>query len=214
MRTSEDITRDIEEIIRRNYYNEGHELTWGLKSYEESLSRGERDLLKRVVLERLTADPSNVNVLLVSCWHMPEAVPVLRAALDDEPRASQLSRTLMHVLQRYSDEGACRAVERFLDSEQETEALTFLARMDFVRAAPRLKQALKKERLSDVCLHILAERWKVAGLHQLIEDVRVHVTGDSDFFRRQVHRVLQAKQGDYNPFTEEDISHILAGLKR
>jgi len=212
MKSADEIAADVNRLVEEHYYSAPHELKWAVTGYADGLSDGEQKLLRRHVLHRLEGEPTIVDVILASCLQVPESVPLLTAALSRESVTSQLSRAMMGVLARYPEEASKRAIERFIDSEQEQEALALLARMDFERAVPHLQRALSKEHLADSCLHIFAERKKSVGLARLATDLRDSLLQGRHRLRERLKEVLTSKAGDYNPFTPEELDVLLSTL--
>ena len=134
MRTMEQLENELDDLIRRNYYAEDFELRWTLQQFGESLPAEDLAFFHQVILRRLTDDPSIMTVMLCSTSLVPEAVPILVSVLDDHPEANMLTRAILSTLGRYGEPSAFPAAERFLDSDQEPEALTCLARLHFMKA--------------------------------------------------------------------------------
>jgi hypothetical protein len=212
MKTAEEIGRALDEVLAAHYYSKESTLRWALGQFEESLAPGEKDLFRRLVLDRLRNEPSVMNAVLVSCCPSPESAPVLAAVLSDQPTTSVLTRVMINALEGSRDETAYRAVERFIDSEQESDALAALLTMDFARAAPRFRVALKQELLEAACLHMLSRRRAAVGLEQLIADLAEHVVGDSAYARKRVAAVLDCRDGNFNPFSKKEREAIKRGL--
>lgn len=213
MKSRDDIARDLQELVARHYYSEDFELLSAVRVYRDGLAPAERDDLGAVALDRLFREGSIVDVLVCSVLDLPSAAPVLAARLDREHAPSQMSRALIVALQGHSGDDAFRAVERFLDSEQEHEALQALARIDFRRAAPYLLRALHDDHRLDLCLHILHDRRKRVGLDALGRDLRALAGPHPAHFRARVARALHAKEGPFNPFSDDERRDLLAALR-
>lgn len=212
MRTSLQVDRELRELVAAHYYSEEFELLAAARAYQQQLREEERDLLRAVVLRRLFDDGSLVDVLLCSVVHVPSAAPVLAARLDREAAPSQLTRALIAALQEYRGDDVFRAVERFLDSEQEFEAMRAVARIDFIRFLPYLARALRRPHQRDLCLHILYDRSKEVGLAALAAELRGLAGREPGEFRAHLEAALTAKAGPYNPFAPEAIAILLGGL--
>ena len=172
MKTSEQIARELADLIQRNYYSEDFHLLSEVRAYADALSPDDRDILRNVVAGRLADSQSIVDVILCTVVRAPELVPALVRMLDHQTNTSQLSRALMQALQQYGGNEAFHAVERFLDSDQETEALAVMARIDFARALPFVFRCLRKDHFLDVSLQILFERKKSGGFRDVVDDLR------------------------------------------
>jgi hypothetical protein len=212
MRTIEQLENELDDLIRRNYYAEDFELRWTLQKFGDELPVEDRAYFHQLVLQRLTADPSIMTVMLCSASLVPEAVPILVSVLNDQPEANMLTRSILSTLGRYGEPSAFDAVERFLDSDQEPEALTCLARLSFARALFYVLRASKRKHLHDVCLQILHERRKQSGLIRLITELSTFDKQSRHNVPRRVKAILRCKDDPYNPFTPEEIDAVLQGL--
>ena len=212
MKTSEQIARELADLIQRHYYSEDFELHAAFRAYAGLLSADDRERLRYVVMRRLSDSDSLVDVILCTEFDVPECVSSLVRMLDRQTGTSQITRALMGALSRYGGLEAFRAVERFMDSDQEHEALASLARIDFARALPYLVRSLAKDRFLDACLHIFHARKQAAGFHGLLEDLRSGGAFGSPVVRERLRLSLTAKKGEYNPFTEQELRALLAAL--
>ena len=212
MKTSEQIARELADLIQRNYYSEDFHLLSEVRAYADSLSADDRAILRRVVAGRLVDSQSIVDVMLCTVVQAPELVPALVRMLDRQTNTSQLTRALMQALQRYGGPEAFHCVERFLDSDQETEALSVLSRMDFPRALPHFFRCLRKDHFLDTCLQVLFERKKVIGFHDLVDELRTCPALGSSSVRERLRLSLTVKKDEYNPFTADEIRTLLAAI--
>jgi hypothetical protein len=212
VKTHDDIRRELEALIQAHYYSEDFELISAVRAYQDRLTLEERDELKGVVVSRLLAEGSMVDVVLCSVVQVPPAGPLLAAKLDRESVPSQLTRALMASLQLYPGDEAYRAVERFLDSDQEGEALAALARLDFNRTLPHLARALDREHFLGPILHILHARAKDVGVPALgLELVSARARLPAGF-SAGLARVFAAKSGAYNPFSVAELDRLRGAL--
>ena len=195
-------------LIERHYYSEDFELISSLRAFQASLVDAEKDHLKQIVAERIRKDESLVDVMLCAVVDVPDCVDALAAQLSKQDATSQLSRALIESLSQYSGDAAFRAVERFLDSDQEREALMALARIDFARATSRLLRVIEKDQWLDLGLHILYERKKKVGLEQFTRELCGIVAVHGAYCRRRLLLCLDVKQDDYNPFSSEERRHL------
>ena len=212
MKTSEQIARELADLIQRNYYSEDFHLLSEVRTYAEALSSDDLAVLRQVVAGRLTDSQSIVDVMLCTVVQSPELVPSLIRMLDRQTSTSQLTRALMLALQQYGGSEAFHAVERFLDSDQETEALAVLARIDFKRALPFMFRCLRKDHFLDTCLHVLFERKKIVGFHDLVDELRTCSALTSSSVRERLRLALTVKKGEFNPFTADEIRTLLAAI--
>lgn len=209
MKTVGEITKEIDQLVQSHYYSEDFELVSSLRAYVDSLLAGEREHARQVVLKRLLDEGSMVNILLCSVIDVPSAVPILAGMLDREPVSNQVTRSLITALRMYQTADAYNAVERFVDSDQEMEALEALADIDFRRTIPLLVRAMKKEYFHGNLLHILHRQAKRAGLDGLIGVLRESSAIRTARFKDDLQQLLASKKEPYNPFTESAIRHIL-----
>lgn len=211
MRTRDELEAALEALLRHGYYAEDFELMGSLKQFETSIQPEERDAFDVLVLQRLSEEPSIVNVMICSVARVPEAVPILMSILETQPNTSQLTRMAIAVLGQYGAATASPVIERFLDSDQEGEALTALAAIDFRGTLFHLCRYARRKRLLDHALQILHQRRKAVGLDGLCDDLVAQraVLGD---MTGPVHLMLEVRQGKFNPFSEEERATIMARL--
>lgn len=212
MKTDSDIRHDIDQILQSNYYGEDFEVLAAFRGYAASLTGDERATLARVVGERLARDGSIVDVLLCSAVQVGGADILLAGMLDRESRTSQMTRALIAALAGYPGDTAYRAVERFLDSDQEAQALQTLAAMDFRRTLPALVSAMAKPAFHGVALQCLHEQRKKTGLDGLLAELAASTATRTPEFPAHLAAVLASRHGKYNPFTPDDVRRILAAV--
>jgi len=200
------IQTDLERIIQANYYSEDFELISSFRAYEAERSEEEKDLLAEVVFERLCREGSLVDILFCSIIDVPSAVPVLAEKLNREPQVNQVTRSLIQALRRYCSDDAYTAVERFLDSDQEMDALAALASIDFARTLPHMVRLMKKDHYHGVVLQMLRERMKRVGIEPLVEEMKKSSATHSRSFRENLHKALGSKTAEYNPLDSSQIS--------
>jgi len=78
VKSQADLEHALIELIQAHYYSEDFELLSSVRAYQESLALAERDELRAVVLRRLFAEGSMVDILLCSVVDVPSAGPVER----------------------------------------------------------------------------------------------------------------------------------------
>lgn len=207
MKSKDQIAEELSRLEEANYYSEDFEWLSSVRAYRESLCAEERSLLAEVIASRLMRDGSMTDVLLCSIVDVPSAGSVLAAKLDRETVPSQLTRALISALQNYRGDDVFRAVARFVDSDQENEALRALARIDFHRALPYIARALNVEHQRDLVLHILHDRYKQRGnLIELALELRAFSAGWNDpSFLPKVVSALRGKPEPFNPFQESEL---------
>lgn len=213
MKSILEITHEIEQLVLAHYYSEDFELVSSMRAYVDRLPSEEREHARQVVLKRLLDEGSMVDILLCSVIDVPSAVPVLAAKLEREPVSNQVTRSLIAALRTYHTADAYTAVERFVDSDQEMEAIEALAEIDFRRTIPLLVRTMKKRHFHGPIMHILSRQAKVDGLDGLIQALRDSSATRSARFREDLQTLLESKNGLYNPFTESDIQHILQHIE-
>lgn len=213
MKTAEQIRADLEEMESAHYYSEDFQWLSAVRAYRDELGGEEVALFRRVVLRRLLMDGSMTDILLCSVDDIPGASSVLAAKLDRESMPSQHARALITALQRYRGDDVFRAVARFVDSDQENEALRVLASIDFPRAFSTVVRALQKEHQRDLMLHILHDRSRVVGLETLLDELRAFAvkSSDPDLAEKLCHS-LRGKVEPYNPFSEKEVRRLAEGL--
>jgi hypothetical protein len=209
MKTRADIEQELERLVVQHYYSEDYELEWAAKSFFDGLSQAEQELFEGVMIERLSGQPGLVEITLATRLHLPSLTPFLVSLLDQETSSSSTSRALIAALARNADVQAYAAVERFLDSEQEGEALACLARMDFHRTLPYLRRAVQQEHLHNFCLHAMHDFMVQAGIEALREALQKMVEPEGAALARHVRKILTSKAGAFNPFTEEELKRLV-----
>lgn len=212
MKTRETIEAEIERMVAGHYYSEDYELEWSAKTYYDGLSEAEQELFQGVMIARLTGDAGMADISIVTRLGVAAFTPHLAALLDRQAHSSAMSRALLAVLSHQPDEQAYVAVERFLDSELEGEALTCLARMNFHRTLPQLRWAMQKAHLHNFCIHALHEFKQHLGMEALVKAVKQLVEPDADALGPHLAKILRSKSGAYNPFSPEEIEELLAVL--
>ncbi|HMP76597.1 MAG TPA: hypothetical protein PKE12_09895 [Kiritimatiellia bacterium] len=213
MKTIDQISDDLRELESAHYYSEDFHWLSAVRAYFDALSDEERALFQRVLFKRMMEEGSMTDILLCSVVTVPDVASVLAAKLDRESVPSQLTRALLTALQQYRGSDVFRAVARFVDSDQENEALRALARIDFARALPFTARAVRKAHAHGLVLHILHDRRKSVGLDGLILELRAFAAGwNEPNLLRDLDAAAHAKPADYNPFPPDELARLRAGL--
>ncbi len=212
MKTSPELSDTLNALIQSHYYSEDFELLSALQAFVAGLDDQEQSLLAGLAFQRITADCSLVDIMLCGVVNVEAAAPVLADKLNRASAADQVTRALIAALQHYPTDEAYRAVERFLDSDQELEALQALARMDFARTLSALVRVMRKEHARTVILHILYGRVKTAGLDALIRDIAQSTATRSETFREDLLKTLHAKSAGFNPFDADQLRQLTEAL--
>lgn len=85
--------------------------------------------------------------------------------------------------------------------------------IDFPRALPFIARAVRKEYHRDLVLHILHDRYRSIGADALLRELRKFAMGWSDpELASRLCNALRAKQGPYNPFSDDEVRWIADGL--
>jgi len=203
----------LDQLAKENYYSEEYEYRWAAKTFFTELADVERPAFKQAFLKRLSDDPNQANVMLAGEFEVPECIPILVKELNRYEQPNQETWILMAVIAKYPDAVGFQALERFIDSAQEAEAIDFLSQMDFLRALPHLRRALTVDHLLDRCLHIFAERKKKTSIEQLVDELALILKADNPgYLRSRFRHCFMIKQEPYNPFSEEELDHLLGVL--
>lgn len=210
MQTKDELNAAVERIVKAHYYDEDFQLLSSFQAFVSGLDHAEKDALAELAFERVVRDGSLVDIILCSVVDVPSAVPVLAEKLSRDPQTNQITRTLIAVLGRYATDDAYVAIEPFLDSDQEMEALQSLARIDFIRTLPALVRRMKKDHYAGVILQILSYRIKAAGLARVIDDLRQSSATQSAGFGALLRKILRSKDAAYNPLTTAEVDAIIA----
>lgn len=213
MRAREQLTAELQDLVASHYYREDFELAASARAWHDQLPADDSAQLRAIVLERLTREPTLVELYLVQAMRLAEAAPALVAWLDREQAATPVSRALMAALPAGAGDAAYRAVERFVDSDQEWEALRALGRLDFPRTRSRLLSAARRDSHLDLALHMLHDRRKELGWPAFAAETRAWFTTCPPADRSRLQRVLQAKSDSFHPFPAAERAELLAWLK-
>jgi hypothetical protein len=212
MKNADDIQADLVKLVEAHYYSEDYELEWAAKRYYDDLTDAEQITFEGVMLRRLTAQPGIADVSLCARLGNRSLTPFLAALLDRQETSNAMSRALLAALAHQPDEQAYPAVERFLDSEQEGEALLCLSRMNFHRTVAHLRWAIQKDHLHNFCIHAFHEQMKHAGMDALLEGMKKLIEPDAARLTGHVKKILTSKSGPFNPFSDEELELMVAAL--
>jgi hypothetical protein len=212
MKPIEQIEGELDRLLESQYYAEDYELRALLGQFANRMEPHDLVHFHTIALRRLQEDPSILTVALCAATTIPGAERELCSLLDRQSETSMLTRAILATLARYGDTASFDSVVRFLDSDQELEALQCLGRVDFQRTLFFLIQAARRKHLRDVCLHILQGRRKTVGLANLTTELVAYAKSVRSPVRRRLSRVLHCKEGSYNPFSEEEIAVIERAL--
>jgi len=212
MKNADDIQADLDRLIESHYYSEDYELEWAAKRYYDGLSDPEQIALEGVMVRRLTAQPGIADISLCARLGSRSLTPFLSALLDRQETSNAMSRAILAALAHQPDEQAYPSVERFLDSEQEGEALLCLSRMNFHRTVSHLRWAIQKDHLHNFCIHAFHEQMKHMGMEALLEGLKTLVEPEAARLTGHVQKILTSKSGSFNPFTDEELELIMAAL--
>lgn len=210
--TPESIQTAIDDLAKRMYYSEEHEIHWAARELLESVPPEDLPRFQETFLKRLQEDPSVGNIFFAGSFGFPEAAPLIAELLRDEKEVSNLTRTMMYVLAIIGrDNPAARAyeaIEPYLDSTQEQEALQFLTRLDFERSLPHLRAALRVDDHLKNCLHIFHAQRREFDFETLCSNITMLVGTDPDLHHR-FKLTLTIQQDPYNPFTQDERIQLL-----
>jgi hypothetical protein len=205
---------ELDSFFEKNYYSEDFELQAGIQVWRDRLSGLDLEGFDQAILDRLSDDPSILNITICTRLELPSAIPLLVNLLNKEVETSQRSRSIMSALQNYSEEAVFTAIERFMDSSQEREALRILSLINYKRAKPYLFPAMFREGYEDECLHILHSAVKKHGLADVISELKEWGAEKPSRFRKRLKKILRSKPSSYNPFSGEEIRQILGSFPR
>lgn len=206
--------QELDAFFEKHYYSEDFELQAGIKAWRDQLSGPDLEMFDQVIVDRLRADPSILNITVCTRLEIPNAIPLLVDLLNRESETTQRSRTIMAALQNYNEDTVFHTIERFMDSSQEREALRILSLVNFSRAQPYLVRAMFREGYEDECLHILHRAVKRHGLNEVIAELQAWSGDRASTFRKRLKKILGCKPSSYNPFSKEQIGQILDSFPR
>jgi hypothetical protein len=207
-----DFVTRLDAIVGANHRREERELQAAVRAWVDRLDPVEQAAFARVFLRRLAADPSRVNLSLAAVLPYPGAEEPLAAELARQPEPSPHTRALIAALRAFpGSDTAFRAVERFVDSDQEREALRALAAIDFLRARPHIRQALSRDDLLECCLHLFADRRRAHGIDILAADLRAIAGSPPDWIVPRLDILLhRIKTEAAHPLSPEDRATLSA----
>lgn len=207
-----DFDTRLDAIVEANYYSEEWELQAAVRAWVDRLAPEEQAAFARAFLRRVSADPSMVNISLAGVLPYPGVDEPLAAELARQPEPNQHTRALIAALRSFpGSDPAFRAVERFVDSSQEMEALRALAAIDFPRTRPHLRQALQRDDLLECCLHLFADRRRAHGIDTLAADLRAIAGTPPDWIAPQLDILLhRIKTEAAHPLSPEDRATLSA----
>jgi hypothetical protein len=203
----------LEALLARHYYSEEWELQAAFLAWLEEMSPTARQAAETAFTRRVTGDPGSMeNTSLAAALPLPALAEPLAAALDAQPEPSQLTRSLLCALSRQSGSTrAFAAVERWVDSSQEMEALRALAAIDFARARGQLRQAMLRDELLETCLHLFADRARRDGLPALLADLDAIAGSPPEWIRPRLEILCRRiKPPDAMPLPPDACAAILA----
>lgn len=211
MSASAQMAAALDQLVAEHYYREDFELLAAVRAWASGLDEAGRSALRDLIARRVQEQPTIVEAVLCQAIAVPEAAPALAAWLARETEASLLSRALLQALRAAGGPEAYRAVERFVESEQEWEALQVLAELDFPRAWPRVREALRRDSQRDLVLHILQARRRQIGWDAFRAELAAGCAAEPALVG-PLRRVLLAKGVGYNPFPPAEVERLLADL--
>lgn len=212
MNDSPNLDQQFDAFIESQYYSEEFELVGAFQSLMQDMAPAQKEDLRKLLVRRVTEDPSLVHVVLCGCFNVDEAVPALISELNTQTQASYLSRSLIKVLSDYACPDSIRAVERWLSSEQKLEALVALSRMDFSLCLSYLAKELNEDYMRDVGLLLLGERKQKVGLDMLVKELNHVLPWNAFQARGALCDALEMNQPEYNPFSPLEIECLKHAL--
>lgn len=207
-----DLDEALDRLSERHYYAEEWEFQAAARAWYEDLDPSARARFPQVLWERVERDPSVTNASLCVVFPFPELEAPLAAALSRQPSTSHLTRSLIAALQWQRGDAAFRAVERFIDSAQEMEALLALVRIHPGRAVPYMRRALMEDRLVETCLHALAQLRAADGMAAAVGHLKAVGAGEGERLARRVRAMFAIKTVENSPFSPDEIQHMLTAL--
>ena len=152
-----------------------------------------------------------VNLSLAAVLPLSGMDEALAEELDRQSEPNQHTRSLLSALRAQKGSArAFQAVERFVDSSQEMEALRALAAIDFPSARAHLRQALGRDDLLETCLHLFAERARRDGLPALLEDLRAIAGASPSWIRPRLDIMLtRLKTPETQPLLPAECAALL-----
>jgi len=210
--TPESIQSAIDDLAKRMYYSEEHEIHWAAREMLESVAADDLPMFRDTFMTRLRTDPSVGNIFFAGSFGFSEAAPFVAELLVAEENTSERTRIMMHVLsiigRDHPEARAFEAIEPFLDSSMEEEALQFLTQLDFTRCHQHLRAALRVDHHLKNCLHIFHARRRRTDLATLVADLKALVGTDPEL-RRRFKLALTIQQDPYNPFDQDERLQLL-----
>ncbi len=205
------IAVELERLLGGLYYSEDFEVVSLVRHFHDQLPAARKLELRGEIRRRILSTASLLDVYLCVAVPVPECAFLLADLLDQQEAASQFSRTLMEALRVAGVADVFPSVVRFLDSDQEREALATLAALDFPQALPHVAARMEHREFADSILHIFADRKRRVGLEKLAAELRAESAAVSPL-RGSLNGVLHAKSGKFNPFTTAEVAALLQAV--
>ncbi len=213
MKTDDQMEADLHAMIQGHYYSEDYELEWAAKNYYDELAAREKQSFENLLYRRLSSNPDLSAVTMCARLGLVALAPMLAGLLEEESATSAMSRALLQAISHIPGEAAYESVERFMDSEQEGEALLCLTRMNFGRALHHLRRAMRKGHLHNFCLHALHAHYKKVGRTVFRFDLARLVEPDPKQFKPHLKKILLSNRGAFNPFEAAELEEWIALLE-
>ena len=207
-----DLHEALDRLSESHYYAEEWEFQAAARAWNDALDPAAQALFPQVLWQRVERDPSVTNASLCVVFPFPELEIPLAAALSRQPETSHLTRSLIAALQWQRGDAAFRAVERFIDSAQEMEALLALVRIHPDRAVPYMRRAVMEDRLIETCLHALAQLRATSGMEAAVGHLKSVCVGEGARLLRRVRAMFAIKTVENSPFSPDEIRHMLGAL--
>lgn len=212
MKSDGEIEAELERLLLQHYYSEEFELQAAVTAWRMDCDPEEQAGLDRIFHRRFLSDPSLVHISLARCFSGADLEALLVEQLNFQSDGGQKARMLLVALRPYRSPQAAEAVERFLDSSLEMEALHALAEVDWSCATKHLPRLLRKDGMVETCLHVLHEHRKRVGWAMFLADVRPLAGPDPAWMAQRFASMFAIKTPDKIPFTPAEQKEILNAL--
>lgn len=208
-----DLHEALDRLSERHYYAEEWEFQAAARAWYDTLNPADRARFPEVLWARVERAPSVTNASLCVVFPFPELEEPLAAALSRQPVTSHLTRSLIAALQWQRGSAAFHAVERFIDSAQEMEALLALVRIRPEWAVPFIRRAVMEDRLIETALHALAQLRGTSGLEAVVAHLKDVCAGGGARIHPRIRAMFSIKTAENSPFPPDEIQHILNALQ-
>ena len=208
MKSKQELHAALRAWLEANYYAEDYELVGAFDQFRGGLNEQEQATLRTVLAERFAAEPSLVDIMLISLAGAREAAPALLQQLERETAAGNWARALIEALTALEHAEAYDAMLRFLESDLEMETIPCLARLDFARTLPLILRGDERPHILKAHLQALQHCRARRGMDALLSALR-RAAPDHPDAAAALAALLHGTGEEHNPFSEDEAEALV-----